>query len=177
MLRKKKITAFAATVLLFSISESVCAQDSTVAPPPLKISGSVDGYYRFNFSNGNGGVLGNNSSTSFTSTNNTFQLGMASIKAEYTSGKVGVVADLGFGPKAEEFSYADAKTLQAVKQAYIYYSVSDKVKFTFGKFGTHIGYELLDPQLNKNYSMSYMFNSGNLNNGLNLNMLDRSAAY
>jgi hypothetical protein len=160
MLRKKIIAAFAATILLFSISESVTAQDSTVAVSPLKISGSVDGYYRLNFSNGDGGMLGNNNSTSFTSTNNVFQLGMASVKAEYSKGKVGVVADLGFGPRAEEFSYADAKTLQIIKQAYMYYSVSDKVKFTFGKFGTHIGYELLDPQLNKNYSMSYMFTNG-----------------
>lgn len=160
MLRKKIIAACAAPVLLFSISQSATAQDSTVAASPLKISGSVDGYYRFNFSNGDGGVLGYNNSTSFTSSNNVFQLGMASVKAEYTSGKVGVVADLGFGPRAEEFSYADAKTLQAIKQAYIYYSVSDKVKFTFGKFGTHVGYELLDPQLNKNYSMSYMFTNG-----------------
>jgi len=160
MLRKKIITAIAASILLFSISESVTAQDSTVATSPLKISGSVDGYYRYNFSNGDGGMFGNNNSTSFTSSHNTFQLGMASIKAEYSKGNVGVVADLGFGPRAEEFSYADANTLQAVKQAYIYYSVSDKVKFTFGKFGTHIGYELLDPQLNKNYSMSYMFTNG-----------------
>ena len=160
MLRKKIIAALAAPVLLFSMSKSAIAQDSTVAAPPLKISGSVDGYYRFNFSNGDGGVLGYNNSTSFTGSNNVFQLGMASVKAEYTAGKVGVVADLGFGPRAEEFSYADAKTIQIIKQAYIYYSVSDKVKFTFGKFGTHVGYELLDPQLNKNYSMSYMFTNG-----------------
>lgn len=160
MLRKKIIAAIAAPVLLFSISKSAIAQDSTEATPPLKISGSVDGYYRFNFANGDGGVLGYNNSTSFTSSNNVFQLGMASVKAEYTAGKVGVVADLGFGPRAEEFSYADARTLQAIKQAYVYYSVSDKVKFTFGKFGTHVGYELLDPQLNKNYSMSYMFTNG-----------------
>lgn len=160
MLRKKIIAALAATVLLFAISGSIKAQDSSEAVSPLKISGSVDGYYRYNFSNGDGGVLGNNSSTSFTSTANSFQLGMASIKAEYSTGKAGVVADLGFGPRAEEFSYADASTLRAIKQAYIYYSVSDKVKFTFGKFGTHIGYELLDPQFNKNYSMSYMFTNG-----------------
>jgi len=160
MLRKKLTAVLAATSLLVTISESVNAQDSTVAAPPLKVSGSVDGYYRYNFSNGDGGVLGNNNSTSFTSTSNSFQLGMASVKAEYTKGKVGVVADLGFGPRAEEFSYADDNTLQIIKQAYMYYSVSDKVKFTFGKFGTHIGYELLDPQLNKNYSMSYMFTNG-----------------
>ena len=126
MLRKKLTAVFTAASCTFFASQSLNAQDSTVVSP-LKISGSVDGYYRYNFSNGNGGVLGNNNSTSFTSTDNVFQLGMASVKAEYTKGKVGVVADLGFGPRAEEFSYADEGTLQAIKQAYIYYNISDKV--------------------------------------------------
>jgi len=150
---------------LFSLAliNAVSAQDSPNAAPaptpsPFKISGSVDAYYRFN--PGADGSTFKNNLTSFTNSNNTFQLGMASIKGEYTKGKAGVVVDLGFGKRAEEFSYADAGTLQNVKQAYLYFSPSDKVKFTFGKFGTHIGYELLDPQLNKNYSMSYMFTNG-----------------
>lgn len=150
----KKITATA--FVLCAAFTGVHAQDSTKGT--LKISGSVDAYYRFN--PGAEGSSNKNNFTSFTNSNNTFQLGMASIKGEYTHGKTGVVVDLGFGTRAEEFSYADEGTLQAVKQAYIYYSPSDKVKFTFGKFGTHVGYELLDPQLNKNYSMSYMFTNG-----------------
>jgi hypothetical protein len=154
---RKLFLAVSATLFLCTVRAQT---DSTAPASSLKISGSVDGYYRYNFSNGNGGVLGFNNNTSFTTSQNTFQLGMASIKAEYTHGKVGGVVDLGFGPRAEEFSYADDNTLMALKQAYVYYSVSDNVKFTFGKFGTHIGYELLDPQLNKNYSMSYMFTNG-----------------
>ncbi len=150
----KKITA---TAIAFSAACcGAIAQDSSKGS--LKISGSVDVYYRFN--PGAEGSSVKNNFTSFTGSNNTFQLGMASVKAEYTHGKTGVVADIGFGKKAEEFSYADEGTLQAIKQAYIYYSLTDKVKFTFGKFGTHVGYELLDPQLNKNYSMSYMFTNG-----------------
>ena len=50
--------------------------------------------------------------------------------------------------------------MTAIKQAYISYSPSDKVKLTAGKWVTHFGYELLDPQLNRNYSMSYMFSFG-----------------
>jgi Putative beta-barrel porin-2, OmpL-like. bbp2 len=150
----KKITATA--IVLGTLFNTAMSQDS--AKGTLKVSGSVDAYYRFN--PGADGASFKNNLTSFTNSNNTFQLGMASVKAEYTHGKVGVVADLGFGTRAEEFSYADEGTLQAVKQAYFYYSPSDKVKFTFGKFGTHVGYELLDPQLNKNYSMSYMFTNG-----------------
>jgi len=34
------------------------------------------------------------------------------------------------------------------------------VKFTLGSWATHIGYELLDAYLNRNYSMSYMFSYG-----------------
>ena len=150
----KKITATA--FVLLAIFNGLFAQDSTKGT--FKISGSADVYYRFN--PGADGASFKNNLTSFTNSNNTFQLGMASVKGEYTHGKAGVVVDLGFGKRAEEFSYADEGTLQSVKQAYIYYSPSDKVKFTFGKFATHIGYGLLDPQLNKNYSMSYMFTNG-----------------
>ncbi|MBC7868507.1 MAG: outer membrane beta-barrel protein, partial [Gloeobacteraceae cyanobacterium ES-bin-316] len=51
-------------------------------------------------------------------------------------------------------------TLSAIKQAFITYAPSSKVKFTAGKFATHVGYELLDAPLNRNYSMSYMFTNG-----------------
>ncbi|MCW3092387.1 MAG: hypothetical protein JWP81_3456 [Ferruginibacter sp.] len=151
----KKIFVATAIFLAAFSSNSLIAQDST---KPFTVSGSVDVYYRMGV--GASGSSALNNFTSFTNSNNSFQLGMASIKAQYTAGKGGVVVDLGFGKRAEEFSYADDATLQSVKQAYIYYAPSDKVKFTFGKFGTHIGYELLDPQLNKNYSMSYMFTNG-----------------
>lgn len=151
---KRKISLTALIVFAFSV-QCLMAQDST---KPLTISGSVDAYYRVGVGASGSGNL--NNFTSFTNSNNTFQLGMASIKAEYTTGNAGAVVDLGFGKRAEEFSYADERTLQAVKQAYLYWAPSDKVKFTFGKFGTHVGYELLDPQLNKNYSMSYMFSYG-----------------
>jgi hypothetical protein len=85
---------------------------------------------------------------------------MASVKADYTIGKVEAVADLGFGKRAEEFSYNETGGLTAIKQAYISYSPSAKVKFTMGKWGTHVGYELLDAYLNRNYSMDYMFSYG-----------------
>lgn len=152
----KKVITF--SVLLVS---SICAfsqNDSTPPAPATKISGFVDAYYRYNFNNPQEGF--NTGGTSFTNSQNSFQLGMASVKVEHSFGKVGMVADLGFGTRAKEFSYADADYLVPVKQAYVTYSPSDKVKFTMGKWATHVGYELLDPALNKNYSMSYMFSYG-----------------
>jgi hypothetical protein len=152
MLRKIFATAIVLTFFFTAFS-----QDSTKGT--LNITGSVDAYYRFNFHNAkDSGYL--NNYTSFTNSQNSFELGMASIKADYSFGKVGAVVDLGFGRRAEEFSYNETGTLAAIKQAYVTYAPSDKVKFTMGKWATHVGYELLDPQLNRNYSMSYLFSYG-----------------
>lgn len=140
---------------------AVFAQDSTFS---VKLSGYIDAYYRYNFDDAKDGV-GSNSYTSFTKSQNNFALGMASLKldASALAGKLTAVADLGFGPRAEEFSYYDfasKSSLTYVKQLYASYAVSSKVKFTVGKFATHVGYELLDAPLNRNYSMSYMFTNG-----------------
>jgi hypothetical protein len=146
-------------LVMLLINQLVFSQDSTKKISPLTITGSVDAYYRYNFNNAKDSMHTNNY-TSFTNSQNSFELGMASVKADYTSGKIEGVADLGFGKRAEEFSYNDKGTLAAIKQAYISYSPSGKVKFTIGKWATHIGYEMLDAYLNRNYSMDYMFSYG-----------------
>ena len=151
----RKFLTMAIVVASFS---NVFAQDST-KKGSLTVSGSVDAYYRFNFANAKDSGRTNNI-TSFTNSQNSFELGMASVKAEYTIGKVDGVVDLGFGRRAQEFSYNDAGTLVAIKQAYVSYAPSDKVKFTMGKWFTHVGYEVPDAYLNRNYSMDYMFSYG-----------------
>ncbi len=85
---------------------------------------------------------------------------MASLKFEHKGEKVSAVADLGFGPRAKDFSYTDEGITQSIKQLYVSYSPTDWLNFTLGTWATHVGYELLDPQLNRNYSMSYMFTNG-----------------
>ncbi|HEX5024910.1 MAG TPA: outer membrane beta-barrel protein [Agriterribacter sp.] len=159
---RKFLTLSTIIVASFSIAY---AQDSTVAATPepeklsLNVTGSVDGYYRYNFANAK--KLGEtNNYTSFTNSQNSFELGMASVKFDASMGKAGAVVDLGFGNRASEFSYNEDGALAAIKQAYVTYAPSDVVKFTMGKWATHVGYELLDPQLNRNYSMSYMFSYG-----------------
>lgn len=174
MLRKISLSIIAGLTL-----SSAIAQDSTAKASPLNISGFVDVYYRFNFSNPKS-EQGFNNFTSFTNSQNSFELGMASVKLEHTAGKVGFVADLGFGKRAAEFSYNERLTSAsvpdpndlpadvpvtlnnefAIKQAYVTYAPSDHVKFTAGSWATHIGYELVDAPLNRNYSMSYMFSYG-----------------
>ncbi len=151
----RKISAL--TIVCSSLFLVTKAQDSTSGT--LKISGSVDGYYRYNFNNAKD-VPSTNNFTSFTNSHNSFELGMASVKFDYSKGKIGAVADLGFGTRAAEFSYNETGVLAAIKQAYVTYAPSDKVKFTMGKWATHMGYELVDPQLNRNYSMTHLFTYG-----------------
>lgn len=150
MLRKLTATAIFMALILTAYSQI----DSS-----LVINGSIDAYYRFNFQNAKDSMRTNNY-TSFTNSQNSFELGMASIAASYSKGKVGGVLDLGFGRRADEFSYNDNGTLVAIKQANFYFAPSENVKFTMGKWGTHVGYELLDAYLNRNYSMDYMFSYG-----------------
>src|SRR6476660_904528 len=129
----RKILACSITVVItFS---AAFAQDST-KKGNLTISGSADAYYRYNFQNAkDSGYL--NNYTSFTNSQNSFELGMASVKADYSIGKVDGVFDLGFGRRAEEFSYTDGEADQgksgvlsmvAVKQAYLSFAPSSKVK-------------------------------------------------
>ncbi|MBL0304447.1 MAG: porin [Chitinophagaceae bacterium] len=143
-----------------SINNNTADSTATVAAgerkeASLTITGSVDAYYKLDFAKSKV-----NSLTSFTQTHNAFSLGMASVKFEHKGDKVGAVADLGFGPRAKDFSYTDNGITQAIKQLYVSYSPADWLKFVAGTWGTHVGYELLDPQLNRNYSMSYMFTNG-----------------
>jgi hypothetical protein len=136
------------------------AQDSAEVAPKLLVSGFADVYYRHSFNEPSKASENFNNFTSFTNSHNSFELGMASVKLEHAIGKVGMVADLGFGKRAEEFSYNDQNTLFAIKQAYITYAPIANVKLTAGSWATHVGYELVDAPLNRNYSMSYMFSYG-----------------
>jgi Putative beta-barrel porin-2, OmpL-like. bbp2 len=160
----------AATALFLSVSclaqtapatasEAAAAGGETEKKTPFTFSGYIDAYFRYNFANAKKDKIYNNF-TSFTNSQNSFELGMASVKVEHSAGKVGAVVDLGFGKRAEEFSYNDENTRFIVKQAYLTYTPSEKIKLTAGSWATHVGYEMVDPHLNRNYSMSYMFSYG-----------------
>src|SRR4051794_16461991 len=98
MTNMKKFIAFIAFIMMFSTAFS---QDSSSNSSAFKISGSADVYYRYNFNNPTDPPY--NNLTSFTTSHNSFEMGMASIKVEHGFGKVGMVADLGFGQRADDF--------------------------------------------------------------------------
>jgi hypothetical protein len=160
MVRKIFVAAIAMAFYVSSFAQATADSAAATKEPEekkpfLTITGSADVYYRYDFAKTKANNL-----TSFTNTQNAMTLGMASVKFEHKSDKVGFVADLGFGMRAQEFAYNDAGIVQAIKQLYISYSPAEWLKFTAGSWATHVGYELVDPQLNRNYSMSYMFTNG-----------------
>lgn len=149
MLRKLMVTGIAMSAL----NTGFC-QDSS-GKSSLKLSGWGDLYYKYDF-----GKSASNNLTSFTNSHNSFELGMASVRLDYITPKVQVVADLGVGKRAQEFSYNDEGILTAIKQLYVSYTPNSWLKLTAGEWATHIGYEMVDAPLNRNYSMSYMFTNG-----------------
>ncbi|MEY5046290.1 MAG: hypothetical protein RL713_1515 [Bacteroidota bacterium] len=150
MLRKLSLFICLALVALTSF-----AQEDSTKKSNWTFTGFVDGYFRSDFNQN----LSNNR-TSFTNSNNKLALGMVSAKVDYAYKKFSFTADLGAGKRAEEFAYNDKGVLSYVKQLYASYAPTEWLKLSAGTWATHVGYELVDPYANRNYSMSYMFSYG-----------------
>lgn len=146
----KKVTI---GLFLLGISFNVFGQESSeTEEKSFSISGSIDAYYRANF-NAPNDENQISPGTSFADQSG-FALGMANIIASYEGEKVGFVADLVFGPRGE------ASSATVLNQIYAYWNVSESVKLTMGKFNTFLGYEVIAPADNFNYSTSYLFSNG-----------------
>jgi hypothetical protein len=143
----------------------------------LTVSGYLDSYYFHNFNNpasrdnmGQSGV-----GRGFDRRVDQFNLGMVQTVFTYKNKKSEAVVDLAFGPSAQYGNYGnvpvsapaygwavgnDVYTAILIKQAYFKYNATEKLSFTMGQFGTHIGYEYIDAPLNFFYSINHTFNSG-----------------
>lgn len=109
-------------------ADSVITATPTAGKPVLTVS--ADAYYRYDL-----GKTASNDFTSFTHSHNSFELGMISLKAEHSIGKVGLVADVGFGKRAEEFSYTDENTRFIIKQLNLSYTIKNKGENNSGQLG------------------------------------------
>lgn len=146
-------------IMLVCFSMSVInAQDEAKPEEESKfeLTGFVDAYFQNNFNGQTPSAI----TTSFTPDNNSFSLGMAKLGVTKEVGKVSFGVDLGFGPRADAANGYTGTSFGPVQQLYVAYAPSDKLKFTLGNFGTHVGYELIDANQNFHYSTSYMFSYG-----------------
>ena len=130
--------------------------------PALSLSGTIDTYFRNNLNAPNSGENAQAPGSSFANLNG-FSLGMANIVLGYEEEKVGFVADLAFGPRGTDAIFnspMNSATGNIVNQLYAYWKVSDAVTLTLGNFNTFLGYEVISPSVNVNYSTSYLFSYG-----------------
>ena len=139
---------------LVFIGTTLVAQEEAEEKKPLSISGSVDAYYKTNLSSTD---IGSQEPGSSFANETGFALGMANIIASYEGAKTGAVADLAFGPRGDDAVGGDALN---VNQLYAYWNVTEGTKLTLGRFNTFLGYEVISPVANFNYSTSYLFSSG-----------------
>ena len=126
------------------------AVEETTEEPTFSLSGSIDTYYRSSeYAPG----------TSFGDLPG-FALGMANVIVSYEGEKSGFVADLVFGPRGTDAVFNSTGSSNIVNQLYAYYNVSDSFTLTLGNFNTFLGYEVISPVANFNYTTSYMFSYG-----------------
>jgi len=142
------------TLSVFFVAMGLFAQEEK---PSITISGSVDAYYQTYLS------APDNEGVSFGSAfaeQSGFALGMGNLIFSYEGEKVGAVLDLVAGPRGASATFNTDILDGIVNQAYIYYKVSERTTLTLGRWNTFIGYEVIAPAANFNYSTSYLFSSG-----------------
>jgi len=167
---KKFITLIVLSTLTFSFGQG---EESK-----FNFSGSVDAYWRSNINAPNDevnqGTLPYAPPSSFVNMPG-FSLGMANLVASYEDDKVGFVADLAYGPRADQAINPNGATNNAaINQMYMFWKITENTTATMGRFNTFLGIERISPVDNFNYSMSHAFTFGPRNhNGL---MLDFNLA-
>lgn len=135
----------------------------------LQISGSVDTYWKYDFSGYKdmGGI--GNIPTSFADEQNSLSIGMIDVALSQTVGKASFVGEIAFGPRSFKSiplfqPDGDDDAYVGIQNLYASYAFSDLFSLTAGYMGTFVGYEVISPAGNFNYSTSYLFTNGPFQN-------------
>jgi len=151
-----------ALMMAFGTFLAQAQEEAEESAPALSISGSIDTYYRANLNSTNDGDNGGTLApgTSFANLPG-FSLGMANIILGMEGKKSGLLR-IWFLDLEERKLYLVQGLLKiSWNQLYGYWNVSDNVTLTIGViFNTFLGYEVISPTANFNYSTSYMFSYG-----------------
>lgn len=155
------ITFFTAAIVTAKAQDTV----KTTSDAPLVFSGSVDTYWKYDFS-GHGNIP-----TSFANDQNSVSIGMIDLGLKKTVGKASFVGELSFGPRGQyqsipngDGSGANSNNSFHIQNLYVSYNVTDKLNLSAGYMSTFIGYEVISPAGNFNYSTSYLFTNGPFEN-------------
>jgi hypothetical protein len=122
-------------------------------------TGTLDGYYSYNFNKPIvvGGRI--NDYRAFDTRDQSFSFNYGELAIDYKPNNVGVRVDLGIGDAADIVHAAepgDKNLWRHIQQAFMTVTV-DKVTIDFGKFVTPIGAEVIETKDNWNYSRGLLF--------------------
>jgi len=140
------------------------AQDTikTTQDAPLTLYGSVDTYYKDDFS-GHANIP-----TSFGTDDNSISLGMFDLGLKKSVGNASFEGEVSFGPRADGSLPvglpAGSTSDYHIQNLFVSYNLSSKLNATAGYMSTFIGYEVISPTGNFNYSTSYLFTNGPFQN-------------
>jgi len=152
---KKKILLLLLAASAFSYASKAQDTVKTTADAPLVLYGSVDTYYKDDFS-GHANIP-----TSFASDNNSISIGMVDLGLKKTVGNASFVGELSFGPRSDASIPTSGYHIQNL---YVSYNLTSKLNASAGYMSTFIGYEVISPSGNFNYSTSYLFTNGPFQN-------------
>ena len=177
---KKKIILLSLFITGFVIITKAQDTIKTTGDAPLVISGSVDTYFKTDFS-GHANIP-----TSFANENSSISIGMIDLALKKSVGKASFVGELSFGPRGQQQSLPNADpgfvsvttpigegsyagsgvgySSYHIQNLYVSYNVTDQFNLTAGYMSTFIGYEVISPAANFNYSTSYLFTNGPFQN-------------
>lgn len=136
----------------------------------LQISGSVDTYWKYDFSGYKDEDGLSNIGTSFADEQNSISIGMIDVALSQSVGKASFVGEFSFGPRSFKSiplfkpDGDDDNIMVGIQNLYVSYAVSDVISLTAGYMGTFVGYEVISPAANFNYSTSYLFTNGPFQN-------------
>lgn len=131
-------------------------------PPPFAISASLDTYVSINPQRGNGNT-GPNELRAFDTATNDFSFSYAELVVERKAEPIGFRLDLGVGPTADVVNATDTAAgmgydlMRNVQQAYVAWQAAPKLTLRLGKMATHHGLEVIESQVNWNYSNGLLF--------------------
>lgn len=142
------------------------------AENPLVISGSVDAYYKYDFSDYRAEDGTSNIQTAFANEQNSISLGMVDVALSKQVGKASFVGEVSFGPRGQGQSLVNAAGAYGdeaansfhIQNLYVSYAFTEQFSMTAGFMGTFIGYEVISPAANFNYSTSRLFSYGPFQN-------------
>jgi hypothetical protein len=155
----KKLLLLLLSVSALSLTSKAQDTIKTTSDAPLVIYGSVDAYYKYDFS-GHGNIP-----TSFASDQNSFSIGMIDFGLKKKVGKASFVGELSFGPRSDQsIPKGAAGESYHIQNLYVSYDLTDKLNVTGGYMATFVGYEVISPVGNFNYSTSYLFTNGPFQN-------------